>query len=198
MEMCNKWGTLGGVEKVIRDEGKREVVHLSFRNGVTGRITFLEENIFRLDVDPEGEFSVYAKAVDEKHAARIQQRPDGSDAYTKPEVKAAEREGSFLIRCRDTDIIFDKATARMQFRLNDRIVLEEAEALVIREDSAVQTLLRRRDEDFYGGGTQNGRFLHTGRKIRIVNESGWMDGGVASPSPFYFTTAGYGVLRREL
>lgn len=195
MEMCNKWGTLGGVEKVIRDEGKREVVHLSFKNGVTGRITFLEENIFRLDVDPEGEFSVYAKAVDEKHAARIQQRPDGSNAYTKPEVKVAEREGRFLIRCRDTDIIFDKATARMQFRLNDRIVFEEAEALVIREDSAVQTLLRRRDEDFYGGGTQNGRFLHTGRKIRIVNESGWMDGGVASPSPFYFTTAGYGVLR---
>ena len=30
MEMCNKWGTLGGVEKVIRDEGKSEVVHLSF------------------------------------------------------------------------------------------------------------------------------------------------------------------------
>src|SRR5699024_6468162 len=47
----------------------------------------------------------------------------------------------------------------------------------------------------YGGGTQNGRFVHTGRKIQIVNESAWMDGGVASPNPFYYTTGGYGVLR---
>ena len=37
--------------------------------------------------------------------------------------------------------------------------------------------------------------MHTGRKIQIVNESAWMDGGVASPNPFYYTTGGYGVLR---
>ena len=40
-----------------------------------------------------------------------------------------------------------------------------------------------------------GRFVHTGKKIQIVNESAWMDGGVASPNPFYYTTGGYGVLR---
>ena len=35
-----------------------------------------------------------------------------------------------------------------------------------------------------GGGTQNGRFVHTGETINIANESNWTDGGVASPNPF--------------
>ena len=37
--------------------------------------------------------------------------------------------------------------------------------------------------------------MHTGNVINISNESNWVDGGVASPSPFYYTTNGYGVLR---
>lgn len=193
--MCDRIYEPGGVESVRRDPRKRQLIHLNFTGGLKGRILFLEENIFRYDVDPKGEFSVYAKTVDEKHSARIQQRPDESGAYTRPGAEVWEQENGFLIRCGDTAIFFDRASARMQVRLRDRIVMEEARGLAIRRDAAVQTLIRQKDEDFFGGGTQNGRFLHTGKKIWIVNESGWMDGGVASPNPFYYTTAGYGVLR---
>ena len=42
---------------------------------------------------------------------------------------------------------------------------------------------------------QNGRFSHKGKKINIKNENNWVDGGVASPNPFYFSTNGYGVMR---
>ena len=73
--------------------------------------------------------------------------------------------------------------------------MEEAEALTLTDVETVQKLVKHEKEQFYGGGTQNGRFVHTGKTIQIVNESAWMDGGVASPNPFYFTTAGYGVLR---
>ena len=52
-----------------------------------------------------------------------------------------------------------------------------------------------RDRYYYGGGTQNGRFSHKGEKIKIVNSNNWVDGGVASPNPFYWSTAGYGVVR---
>src|SRR5699024_10168989 len=51
------------------------------------------------------------------------------------------------------------------------------------------------DEYFFGGGTQNGRFTHKGKSINIANESGWTDGEVSSPNPFYWSTEGYGVLR---
>ena len=34
-----------------------------------------------------------------------------------------------------------------------------------------------------------------GTAIQIVNTNNWVDGGVASPNPFYWSTAGYGVVR---
>ena len=47
---------------------------------------------------------------------------------------------------------------------------------------------------FYGGGVQNGRFSHKGKTIAIENQNSWTDGGVSSPAPFYWSTAGYGIL----
>ena len=47
---------------------------------------------------------------------------------------------------------------------------------------------------FYGGGVQNGRFSHRGQRIAIENTNNWVDGGVASPTPFYWSTEGYGVM----
>ena len=58
----------------------------------------------------------------------------------------------------------------------------------------VLTLTESPDEYFYGGGVQNGRFSHKGRVINIVNENSWTDGGVASPAPYYWSTAGYGIM----
>ena len=50
------------------------------------------------------------------------------------------------------------------------------------------------DEYFYGGGCQNGRFSHRGEEIDIVNTNNWVDGGVASPAPFFWSTGGYGMM----
>lgn len=52
----------------------------------------------------------------------------------------------------------------------------------------------QQDEYFFGGGIQNGRFSHRGERISIVNTNSWTDGGVCSPAPFYWSTAGYGIL----
>ena len=46
----------------------------------------------------------------------------------------------------------------------------------------------------YGGGVQNGRFSHKGKVIAIENRNSWTDGVVASPTPFYWSTSGYGVM----
>ncbi len=193
--MCKRDFQPGGVKAVKVDEQKRNIVHLDFQNGFEGKITFLEENIFRYDANPAGEFEAYAKPINEKHKARIQQRPDESNVYTKPKVQVLKKEGMSVILCGDTSVLIEQAGAKLQIRFANRLVMEEAEPLALEKDAAVQTLIRQKGEDFYGGGTQNGRFLHTGRKLQIVNESSWMDGGVASPNPFYFTTAGYGALR---
>ena len=56
------------------------------------------------------------------------------------------------------------------------------------------TLKENPQEYFYGGGVQNGRFSHKGKAISIENQNSWTDGGVASPTPFYWSTNGYGMM----
>lgn len=188
-------GQLSGITAVRRDSERRNIVFLNFGGQIEGKLTFLEENIFRYDVDPGGVFASYAVPREEEHVAKIQQCPDESDAYTKPEPEIMENEDQAAVRCGTVAVLFEKATGKMKIQKNGRCVMEEAEALTITDEETIQKLVSHENENFYGGGTQNGRFVHTGKSIRIVNESAWMDGGVASPNPFYFTTAGYGVLR---
>lgn len=71
------------------------------------------------------------------------------------------------------------------------------EAIAPIEFSPKQTRLSLKEnpeEYFYGGGVQNGRFSHKGKIIAIENTNNWTDGGVASPTPYYWSTNGYGVM----
>jgi alpha-glucosidase (family GH31 glycosyl hydrolase) len=63
--------------------------------------------------------------------------------------------------------------------------------------TTVQTLAPTSDdtEFFFGGGMQNGRFSHTGHKIRISTDGNWANGGNPNAVPLYISSAGYGVYR---
>ena len=197
-------GTLSKVDSVDADGN---VVEISFNDGaVKGRITFLENGVFRYNVDPSGEFSEYAKVRGGyPDTGKIQAQPDDSDRYTKPTAKVSDDADKFTItnEAGDTVIEFDKDTAIMTVKTGDTVVMEEAAPLNIGSTSTVQTLVKHDEtnynsglrEEYFGGGTQNGRFVHTDEVINIANESSWTDGGVSSPSPFYYTSNGYGVLR---
>lgn len=195
----------GSLAKVDSVEVDGNIATISFNDGaVTGRITLLEDGIFRYNVDPSGEFGEYAKVRSGyPETGKIQAQPDDSENYTKPDAQMEDAGDAFTIKAKDgsTVIGFDKDTAKMTVRTGDKVVMEEAEALAIGSSSTVQTLVKHDQnnnglaEEFFGGGTQNGRFVHTGEVINIANESKWVDGNVSSPSPFYYTTNGYGVLR---
>ena len=183
-------GSLSGVESAA---ASGNIVTVEFSNGVSGKITFLENDIFRYNVDPSGAFSEYATTV-YGNTVKIPQYPDDYDAYSHPSAAVSEADGYFVIEAGDTTIRFEKATAKMTVAYKGKVVMEEKEALTLGSQT-IQTLVKNEGEDFFGGGTQNGRFIHTGESINIKNESNWVDGGVASPNPFYYSTRGYGVLR---
>ena len=197
-------GTLSKVDSVDADGN---VVEISFNDGaVKGRITFLENGVFRYNVDPSGEFSEYAKVRGGyPDTGKIQAQPDDSDRYTKPTAKVSDDADKFTItnEAGDTVIEFDKDTAIMTVKTGETVVMEEKAPLNIGRTSTTQTLVKHGTtnynsglrEEYFGGGTQNGRFVHTDEVINIANESSWTDGGVSSPSPFYYTSNGYGVLR---
>lgn len=195
-------GTLATVDSAT---AKGNVVEVSFNGGaVKGKITFLEDGIFRYNVDPSGEFDEYAKVRSGyPDNAKIQAQPDDSDRYSHPNATVSEAGGVITITNGTTSILFDKNTALMTVKAGDKVVMEESAALSFNDSSTVQTLVQhdatsynsKLPEQYFGGGTQNGRFVHTGQSINIANESKWNDGNVSSPSPFYYTSNGYGVLR---
>ncbi|MCI9378914.1 MAG: leucine-rich repeat protein [Eubacterium sp.] len=187
-------GQLTEVKSVEVDRTNKNIVMVTFNNNVKGKITFLEDGIFRYNVDPSGQFSKYAAPNDTNHKGRIPQYPDESSKYSHPEAAVTSSEDAFTVKSGDVSIIFDKATAKMTIKENNQTVMEEEAALTLSAGGTAQTIKKRNGENFYGGGTQNGRFVHTGEVISIANQ-GWTDGGVASPNPFYYSTSGYGVLR---
>lgn len=182
------------------------VATVSFNGGaITGKITFLEDGIFRYNVDPAAEFSDYPTVRGGyPDTGKIVAQSDNSDRYTKPAATDASTDDAIVIKSGSTTIEFDKDTALMTVKSGDSTVMEEKVPLTFNGSNTVQTLVQHTEksntsetvaEQFYGGGTQNGRLVHTGEVINIANESSWTDGGVSSPSPFYYTTNGYGVLR---
>ena len=74
------------------------------------------------------------------------------------------------------------------------VVAEQASPILFEKGKTSFSLKAKPDEYFYGGGVQNGRFSHRGKVISIENQNSWTDGGVASPTPFYWSTGGYGVM----
>ena len=73
-------------------------------------------------------------------------------------------------------------------------VVSQTEPTLFERGKTTLTLSQQPNEWFYGGGVQNGRFSHRGEKIDIVNTNSWTDGGVCSPTPFYWSTGGYAVM----
>ena len=185
---------LSGIKSVEADKSEKNVVWVTFTNGYKGKLTFLDNGIFRYNVDPKGEFSEYATPRSSAHKARIQQYPDDSDKYKHPEATVTNQGGVYTISAGDVTVTFNQQ-ALMSVKSGNKVVLQETSPLSIGDRSVVQTLAKNDNENYYGGGTQNGRFVHTGKTINIANESGWNDGQVSSPNPFYWSTAGYGVLR---
>lgn len=188
-------GMLKEAVSATKDKDLDYVAYVTFNDNVTAKITFLEDGIFRYNVDTSGDFSAYATPRSKDHVAKIQAQPDTSDKYSHPEVTVNNDGSAVTVSAGKVTISFDKATAKMTVSVDGKTVFEESSALNITKSGTVQSTVKDDGEDFFGGGTQNGRFIHTGNTINIANESSWTDGGVSSPNPFYWSSDGYGVLR---
>lgn len=96
------------------------------------------------------------------------------------------------------DILFtiDKQTSQFTVlnRKNNKIVVESLKPIAFADRKVVLELKENTNEYFFGGGVQNGRFSHKGKAIAIENQNSWTDGGVASPTPYFWSTNGYGFM----
>lgn len=187
------------LSKVVDFEQDKNVVTFTMEQGERLRFTFLDNNVFRMYMAAPGkDFQDDPTPNSPEHVATIRAKTD--DEYydenkVNPTVDRIEGEAT-TIRTGDVNIVFDETTSMMTVTNKaNQIILKETAPIQYKEGSTIQTLATDENEYFYGGGTQNGRFSHKGEKIDIVNSNNWVDGGVASPNPFYWSTKGYGVVR---
>lgn len=153
-------------------------------------LDFYGKNIFRIFLDPQG--GILRDPTAEPPAQILVDEP-------RREVGALEIEEQndrMTIASEAVSIEIDKraGTLRITDRRNENLVAETLAPPQFSDGETSIVLAERPDEYFYGGGVQNGRFSHKGRAIRIVNTNMWTDGGVASPTPYYWSTAGYGIM----
>ena len=173
-------------------------VYLSFGGGEQAKITFLKDEVFRFNMEPEGDFKDAPEPMAPTHTTKIVAKDEQEyiDEYQEIEPVVSQEDDKIIISTDKIQLLIDKDLAKMELKkANGETVWKEKESLKYDGTKTIQTLETEEDEYFFGGGMQNGYFSHKNRKIEIVNKSTWVSGGVASPNPFYFSTNGYGVLR---
>ncbi len=165
-------------------------VTLKFENGSVRRLCFYADNVFRMFQDGQGG---PFRDPDARPEARILADHPCKEAG---KVEAVAGGDCYVVTSARLQVRFGKADGRMTVKdlATGRVVLAEAEPASVGPKESVLTLRENPDEWFYGGGVQNGRFSHKGQVINIVNENSWTDGGVCSPCPWYWSTAGYAIL----
>lgn len=165
-------------------------VEIVFSDNQRMTLDFYGENIFRLFQDKNG--GILREPQAEPEAKILVENP--RKPVTRLEV--TDENGVILITTSRMKIQFDKATSLFKVlnATDNSVVFEEAEPLTFEKKKVTLTLKENPQEYFYGGGVQNGRFSHKGKAISIENQNSWTDGGVASPTPFYWSTNGYGMM----
>lgn len=159
------------------------------------RVDFKDADLFRVWLAPDGTFSDPANEDPADPAA-----PD-ADIVVKSDYSPA---GS-TVQETSTAYVISTGQARLTVT-KDPITLSladetgqalwsEAGPLAWTARGTTQSLARAEQEQFFGGGMQNGRFSHRDQTIKIARDFNWNDGGSPNAVPFYVSSAGYGVLR---
>ncbi len=166
-------------------------VEIDLSNGKKIVVDFYGENIFRLFYDQnDGELR---DPQGTPPANILVNNPRKSVKSIQIDEKQANK---LIIRSEALALEFDKNSLKFKItNLNTkRTVVESTSPLQLQSTKWELGLKAKTNEYFYGGGVQNGRFSHKGKAIAIENQNSWTDGGVASPTPFYWSTAGYGFM----
>lgn len=150
------------------------------------RVDFTADDVFRLQLAPDGTFT----------------DPPGKEMVPDPPSAIAGTRswdaGDYWALA-SKDVVLRAYKNPLRFALyqsdNRTVVWQETRGLTWTGDAMQQTLARGPQEQFYGGGEQNGSFSHRGQRVNVANNYNWNDGGYNNSQPFYLSSSGYGVFR---
>jgi alpha-glucosidase len=167
--------------------------------GARFQLVFYTDDLFRIWMAPDGAFTDPANTPPERDgapAANVIAKHD----YPGVTPRATDEGLYQLLTTRALALRVYKADLRFAlYRADNRTLLwEEIVGPTWEGQKTTQVLARGPEEQFFGGGMQNGRFSHREQTIKVAVSYDWDDGGHPNSAPFYVSTAGYGVLRNTL
>lgn len=165
-------------------------VEILFSNNQRMTLDFYDENIFRVFQDNSG------KVIRDPQAKPEAQILVDNPRKAVSKLDLEENADFVFLTTGKIKVQLDKKTSLLKVTnlATNTVVVEELEAPLFEKGKVTLTLKENPQEYFYGGGVQNGRFSHKGKVISIENQNSWTDGGVASPTPYYWSTNGYGMM----
>lgn len=165
-------------------------VELILSDGNRRTIDFYGENVFRMFQDNHGGIVREPKAKPEaKILVNTPRKKVNKLSVTDEAEFISIITDSLLLRIKKSDVTLTVTNLH-----NNRTVLQEIRPAEFTNMGVKLYFREGENEYYYGGGVQNGRFSHKGKIISIENQNSWTDGGVASPTPYYWSTAGYGIM----
>ncbi|WP_460626358.1 RICIN domain-containing protein [Intrasporangium mesophilum] len=184
-------GQLGDVTAYSRDGDT-----YTFGSGAAKlRVEFDDTDLFRVQLAPNGTFS------DPANDDPADPKAPDADIVVKRDFagggsSVTDTGTAYVISTSKARLTVTKSplTLRLQNAAGADLWRETA-PLSWTGSGTTQTLARGPQEQFFGGGMQNGRFSHRDTSITISRDYNWDDGGNPNAAPFYVSSAGYGVLR---
>ena len=178
--------------KEVRQLNK-QAVEVVYNDGKTMTIDFYGPAIFRLFRDDQGGILRNPEATPPADILV-------ADARKEATVEVVENDDVFFVTTQSMDVMSEVGCMVKISKLTGLFTIIQWNPVVSQaapvefKRGGYDLRLASRGGWYYGGGVQNGRFSHRGERIDIVNNNSWTDGGVCSPAPFFWSTAGYGVL----
>ena len=95
---------------------KNNVVTINYINGEKAQLTFLENGLFRFNMEPDGKdssFKDYAEPNSRDHKGTIVQQGDSSVEYSKPTPTVSEVGDNYVISTSSVKLLINKETSMM-------------------------------------------------------------------------------------
>jgi alpha-glucosidase len=147
---------------------------------------FLTDGQLRLQADPSGSFTDPAGTAIVRKEPALQTHTSSFDAGAYYGIRSP---GAVLR-------VYKKPLRFGLYKADNRTpVWQEDKPLRWSTSGMRQSLARGADEQFFGGGEQNGSFSHRDQTMYVANNFNWNEGGYNNSQPFYLSSAGYGVFR---
>lgn len=168
----------------------------TFKSGAAAlRVVFADADLFRVWLAPDGKFTDPANADPAD--------PNAPDAdivvkgdYPGGRSSVTETDSAYVIKTAKAQLTVTKKPLTLHLATAaGRTLWDETAPLTWDANGTSQSLSRADQEQFFGGGMQNGRFSHRDQTIQISRDFNWNDGGNPNAAPFYVSSRGYGVLR---